>query len=91
MARQSFRTNMGSGDTRDWSPQINEDGTPRRVADPSKDFIEGHLLLKKENVGKNQSNVYEIKISPDPKVKYTGFGDVDEVITVWGKIGRAHV
>lgn len=84
MARTTFR-DSGGGDNRDWAPQVDVDGAPRRVADPTKDFIEGHLLKKKENVGKNASNVYEIKISPDPNAgEYTGFGEVGEVITVWG-------
>lgn len=82
MARTTFR-DSGSNGT-DWAPQVDKDGVPRRVADPSKDFIEGHLLAKKENVGKNASNVYEIKIHPDVNVPYTGFGEAGETITVWG-------
>ena len=81
MARTSFRDNVNGTN---WKPGVNPNGTPRMEGDPSKDFIEGHLICKKENVGTNQSNVYQIKIFPDPKVPYTGFGSDEELVNVWG-------
>lgn len=84
MARTSFGDGDGSNG-KDWKPSVDAEGVPRREADPTKDFIEGHFIRKKENVGKNKSNVYEIRIHPDPNVKqYNGFGEAGETITVWG-------
>lgn len=83
MARTSFGDNNSDG--KDWKPSVDAEGVPRREADPEKDFIEGYFIRKKEDVGKNKSNVYEIRIHPDPNVKkYTGFGEPGELITVWG-------
>jgi len=81
MARKSYR---GNSNGTDWKPNADANGVPRRVADPSKDFVEGHLMEIKEGVGKNGSTVYQIKISPDTAFKYTGFGIDGDIVNIWG-------
>ena len=82
MARTNFNDGA-KGDT-SWQPGIEANGAPRRVADPSKDFIEGHIMKVKENIGKNNARVYQISISPDPKVPYTGFSTEGTLVDLWG-------
>lgn len=86
MARTTYGNTEESNRRADltWQPAVDENKNMRKVPDRSKDFVEGYLVLVKENVGSNNSMIYQIQIAPDPKVPYTGFGQPGNFVDIWG-------